>query len=110
MDVEILRKHQKEWQDVKGSARTAVAKKTYQEIVDETLDDSLEDPKERKLKREVSTQRPLLQEFINVIGYQLVVAHLRNKVKIKRKVPLHQEVDIPDGDCTDQKWCTSTTG
>ena len=26
MDVEILRKHQKEWQDAKGSARTAVTK------------------------------------------------------------------------------------
>jgi hypothetical protein len=56
-DIKILQKYRKEWQDVKGSGRTEVAVKAYEEML--ALDNSLrrdsgKAKETRKLKRQVS--------------------------------------------------------
>ena len=56
-DIKILQKYRKEWQDEKGSGRTEVAVKAYEEMV--ALDNSLrrdsgKAKETRKLKRQVS--------------------------------------------------------
>lgn len=56
-DIKILQKYRKEWQDEKGSGRTEVAVKAYEEMV--ALDNSLrrdswKAKETQKLKRQVS--------------------------------------------------------
>jgi hypothetical protein len=56
-DIEILQKYRKRWQDEKGSGRTQIAVKAYEEMLalDHSLKrDSGKAKETRKLKRQVS--------------------------------------------------------
>ena len=62
-DIIILQDHRKEWQDSKGSARTSVAMKAYEEMLkrDPGLkQDTLKAKEACKLKRQVTVAHQIL--------------------------------------------------